>query len=653
LKTKQQQMSIENKDDDDDNNNDNTYQQMLYNLVKKYSLLKSLVTWYSDSVQRFAMALYALGGRITYEFVRMNLSGALPNLIMLQTYISNADLKLTEGEFRFDSLQQHLYSINTKYGFGSEDCTGVIRQIKYDKDTNTFIEFCTPLTNGIPTVKHFQTESLERLKTWFSTVEKAPLLNVHMFQPVVQFMNQSSSFLISAYGVNSRYTSVDIIRRWSYIYEECNQKGIRMIGFSIDCDSKYLRAMRLAMGFFADVPNSRLFENPDAFVIKIFPTWTWFFLRNRQLLLFIQDPIHLATKWRNRMLSKTAQMIIGQQTVNLQHLADIIDDDRLSKIDHGLTISDLNPRDRQNFQSCSKITSEDVLQILHDNTDTQATYLYLQLLKYIIMAYIDKSTPIDDRLYYSWVVVFVCRFWSTWIKYKSFINKAKTTNKNNDKYFITMPAYWSVKINAHNLLYLILLVQQQQLPAHALNIFLFNSQACESICRNTRALSGCYSTRKDDLLPVQNMMNIDDLHIEEIILKAYKQVQKYIGSLNMAALFEQNHAYELNDLSTLVKNYLKTTSKMKDCSKLKPDYDFDADERTSTEINDDNDDDENSGDDDDEKSDDDDYDENGGDGDEDDDENNMITTEKTTKNTRANFVFLDITSVFNVDSQVV
>ncbi|CAF1101081.1 unnamed protein product [Didymodactylos carnosus] len=213
---------------------------------------------YSDSVQRFAMALYVLGGKITYEFVRVNLSGALPNLIALKNYVSNADLKLIEGDFRFNSLQQHLNSINTKYGFGSEDCTGVIRKIKYNKGTNTFIGFCTPLTNGIPTVKHFQTEPLEQLKTWFSRIEKAPLLNIYMFQPVVQSMDQSSPFLISVYGVNNQYTSIDIIQRWSYIYEEYNNK----------------------------------------------------------------DPIHVATKWRNKMLSKAAQMIMGQQTVSLQHLAE-------------------------------------------------------------------------------------------------------------------------------------------------------------------------------------------------------------------------------------------------------------------------------------------------------------------------------------------
>ena len=62
----------------------------------------------------------------------------------------------------------------------------------------------------------------------------------------------------------------------------------------------------------------------------------------------------------------------------------------------------------------------------------------------------------------------------------------------------------------------------------------------------------------------------------------------------MATLLEENHAYELNVLSIMVKNHLKTKSKMKDHSKLESDDEPDVDERTST----DDDDDGNSGDDD-------------------------------------------------------
>ncbi|CAF1639732.1 unnamed protein product, partial [Didymodactylos carnosus] len=123
-------------------------------------------------------------GKLTYEFVRMNLIAALPAIPTLNNLILNANLRVAEAEFRFDALQQHLLSIHTKLGFVSEDCTGVIRKIKYDVTTNSFVGFATPLANGVPIAQFYQTDSYEQLKSWFDTIDKAPLLNVHMFQPL-------------------------------------------------------------------------------------------------------------------------------------------------------------------------------------------------------------------------------------------------------------------------------------------------------------------------------------------------------------------------------------------------------------------------------------------------------------------------------------
>jgi len=64
-----------------------------------------------------------------------------------------------------------------------------------------------------------------------------------------------------------------------------------------------------------------------------------------------------------------------------------------------LTKSDINPKDRQNFSSCVKLTSDDLFKILKDNVDTKGTLIYLQMLKMIIMAYIDKKTTIAAREY--------------------------------------------------------------------------------------------------------------------------------------------------------------------------------------------------------------------------------------------------------------
>ncbi|CAF1413057.1 unnamed protein product [Rotaria sordida] len=91
-----------------------------------------------------------------------------------------------------------------------------------------------------------------------------------------------AAFLLSAYGVVNTYTSMDILRRWLFIFNNCLQRNIRIIGFSTDEDSKYLRSMRLASGFFASLPHFKINERQEAFDLTTITTkWTWFFLKNK------------------------------------------------------------------------------------------------------------------------------------------------------------------------------------------------------------------------------------------------------------------------------------------------------------------------------------------------------------------------------------
>ncbi|CAF4349110.1 unnamed protein product, partial [Rotaria magnacalcarata] len=270
---------------------------------------------YSDKIKDFALSLYILGG------------------------------KLTEAEFRFDQLQKHFKNLNLRYAFGSEDATGVIKKIKYDSITNKFIGFLTPLDHGVPIKEYYHTDSLDTLKLWFNSIDKASLLNVHMIQSVQSTTQNTipSPFLLSAYGIDNTATANDILQRWWYILNQCLQRNIRIIGFATDADAKYVRAMRL--------------------MIKLKSRWPWFFLREQQLLLFFQDATHLATKWRNRLLSSTVELRLGDQSISINHLYSIIDNAKFTKIDHGLTKSDINPKDRQNFSSCVKLTSDDLFKI--------------------------------------------------------------------------------------------------------------------------------------------------------------------------------------------------------------------------------------------------------------------------------------------------
>ena len=155
--------------------------------------------------------------------------------------------------------------------------------------------------------------------------------------------------------------------------------------------------MRLASNFFASLPNFKLDKHQHAFQIDIPKGWTWFFLARNQLFLFFQDAVHLVTKWRNRLLSSTANLSFGNDTISILHLEELINSDNYTKLDHGLTKSDLNPRDRQNYSSCIKLISDDVLNLLNNNENTNGTVVYLTLLKLIVKAYINKSTHIAER----------------------------------------------------------------------------------------------------------------------------------------------------------------------------------------------------------------------------------------------------------------
>ncbi|CAF1430482.1 unnamed protein product, partial [Rotaria magnacalcarata] len=110
-----------------------------FDFINKYPLLKKLIIWYqrvsneneadenndiflkhfidtitdnltksknnfrySNLIKNFALSLYILGGKLTYEYLRLNLPGSLPHLSLLNSLISSSDSRISEGEFRFD-----------------------------------------------------------------------------------------------------------------------------------------------------------------------------------------------------------------------------------------------------------------------------------------------------------------------------------------------------------------------------------------------------------------------------------------------------------------------------------------------------------------------------------------------------------------------
>ncbi|CAF3874537.1 unnamed protein product, partial [Rotaria magnacalcarata] len=345
-------------------------------------------------------------------------------------------------------------------------------------------------------------------------------------------------------------------------------------------------------------------------------------------------PVHIVTKWRNRLLSSTADLYIGNDKISMAHIEQLINNNHYTKLDHGLTKSDIQPKDRQNYNSCIKLISDDVINLLNDSRGTNGTVVYLTLLKMIVKAYIDKSTSIHERIKSAWCVVFVCRLWWSSLEKKSALKSSKISQTINErknkinKYFITRPAYISVEMNAHNSLYLVLLVKQRHLPKQTLiNLHLFNSQPCESLFRDARSLSSTFSTvvnftvkdfirrsqklsilnqfrynqlekdlsfpihhkhKREHLLPSSHQLDeIDALDIQQLILNAYEQALNLVKHSKLLDTLNEHKINCLDDLGNYIFNVLNTNSRMIN-------YSFRTENNTSEEFgldeeNDDND----------------------------------------------------------------
>jgi len=244
---------------------------------------------YSHEIEQFALILSILGRRQVYEYVRINLPGSLPSLTTLSTIFNQYREKFLEGEFRFDSMKSHFESMEVKYAFGAEDCTGVIRKVCYDSWSNSFVGFCPRLQNdGFPQLSSFVIESISDLEIAFETQSLSSLLNVCAIQPITSKGQHSSPFVLAAFGSDNKFETHHIIARWLKIFDESLKRGVRILGFSADCDSRYLRTMRLVTNFFASLPNIDLRQSPHVYKVDIPSSWKWFYFDPKQLFLVFQ-----------------------------------------------------------------------------------------------------------------------------------------------------------------------------------------------------------------------------------------------------------------------------------------------------------------------------------------------------------------------------
>lgn len=151
-----------------------------------------------------------------------------------------------------------------------------------------------------------------------------------------------------------------------------------------------------------------------------------------------------------------------------------------------------------NFDAIDKLSNMRVIDLLDNIPDSSATKQYLLITRYILDSILEKKITILERVYKIWYSTFFLRIWRYWIKLR------KYGMQNN---CITLNTYTCIELNAHNLLIIIEKCREK----NEIDIFLpwlFSSQPCEKIFRQTRSMTSTFSTMVNySLLDIMKRLN--------------------------------------------------------------------------------------------------------------------------------------------------
>ncbi|KAK3932647.1 Error-prone DNA polymerase [Frankliniella fusca] len=128
--------------------------------------------------------------------------------------------------------------------------------------------------------------------------------------------------------------------------------------YTTDADTRLLCAMRVQS--FPESTNNPLI-------------WCgWYVQDLDQEYSYIQDTVHIGTKMRTRFLKDSIILPMGNYVASPTHLRSIIED--ISKLEHGLTYTDLKSADKMSFKAVLRMTDSRVLDSLNNVHGAAATH---------------------------------------------------------------------------------------------------------------------------------------------------------------------------------------------------------------------------------------------------------------------------------------
>lgn len=255
------------------------------------------------------------------------------------------------------------------------------------------------------------------------------------------------------------------MNRWNFVTKALNDLNIDVLTMSSDSDTRYNSAMRRLSKLSTNSHNINRSRTP----------------------FYVQDTVHIATKLRNFFLQTVLDrktIPFGNRFIRLGHLIHIIANH--TKDNHHLTLSVVNPTDRQNFQSVQSMYDERVITLLkHSVEGGEATAFFFEIVRNIVESYLNTNLMPLERVQKIWYALFVIRIW------RMYISKSRNYNLKNN--FMSIYCYVCVELNAHSLVQIIQYLNEIKRPDLFLP-HLYGSQQCENAFRELRSFTPTYST---------------------------------------------------------------------------------------------------------------------------------------------------------------
>jgi len=112
---------------------------------------------------------------------------------------------------------------------------------------------------------------------------------------------------------------------------------------------------------------------------------------------------------RTRFLKEGLILKIGNYLATPDHLHYLVK--IVSKNKHLLTSLNLKGKDKMNYSAEEKMCSLSVINNLKEIANTDDIIAYLNIMRYIMLSFLDESITLSDRVYYIWYSVFFLKIW--------------------------------------------------------------------------------------------------------------------------------------------------------------------------------------------------------------------------------------------------